>query len=300
VRTLRPVAPLATFRALLAAALATVGVIGLGAAPAAATAEPTGQCTTTSGVIVAVDFRAWGGPLLRSCGSTPTTGYDLLNQGGWHTTGTSHDGPTFICRIGYAGYAGGTGYPTPATESCIVTPPATAYWSYWRAGPGQHSWSYSQVGPAADQPAPGSVELWTFGATDVSGAQGVPTVSPDALRNHSPTPPSTAPPTKPATHPASPGPVTASSSRAETPARSGSRVAGAGPVAPKATGAGPGTGSGPAASAAVAGGAVDAQPASAPAAAGGSPLALIGGLGLVALLGAAAGLVRWRRRLDRS
>ena len=72
------------------------------------------QCTTSSGVILAVDFSRWGGPLLRSCGTTPTTGYQLLNQGGWRTTGTQHDGPAFICRIGYAGHQGGTQYPTPS------------------------------------------------------------------------------------------------------------------------------------------------------------------------------------------
>ena len=74
-------------------ALTIVGALAVTPAPALADALPIGQCTTSSGVILAVDFSRWGGPLLRSCGTTPTTGYQLLNQGGWRTTGTQHDGP---------------------------------------------------------------------------------------------------------------------------------------------------------------------------------------------------------------
>ena len=164
------------------------------AAPALATALPIGDCTTTSGVIVAVDFGHWGGPVLRSCGTTPTTGYDLLNQGGWRTTGTEHDGPGFICRIGYAGYQGGTQYPTPSEESCVLTPPANAYWAFWYANPGQSGWNYSQTGAMGVQAEPGSVELWTFGGTSVSGTSGsaAPTMTPAALRAENARPEGTA------------------------------------------------------------------------------------------------------------
>jgi hypothetical protein len=172
----------------LASAAASLGlaVTGLlaGAGPAAATAEPIGDCTTTSGVILAVDFAYWGGPLLRACGTTPTTGYQLLNEGGWSTQGDAHDGPTFICRIAYAGYQGGTAYPTPSQDPCIVTPPASAYWSYWHADPGQNTWSYSQLGAVSYKPEPGSVDLWMFGSTNIAGTtgSGVPAFSPDTVR----------------------------------------------------------------------------------------------------------------------
>jgi hypothetical protein len=146
------------------------------------------QCTTTSGVVLAVDFSKWGGPLLRSCGTTPTTGFTLLNQGGWKTTGTGHDGPAFICRIGYSGFQGGKQYPTPDQEKCVLTPPATAYWSYWHAGPGQNDWSYSQLGAMLYQPKPGSVDLWIFGGTNIEGTEGRPAFSPDSLRAHNATP----------------------------------------------------------------------------------------------------------------
>ncbi|MEW2521068.1 hypothetical protein [Actinacidiphila alni] len=174
-------------RATAALALAFAAVCGgltLGAVPVAATPQPMSACTTTKGVVLAVDFSRWGGPLLRSCGTTPTTGYTLLNQGGWATTGTQHDGPAFICRIGYAGYQNGKQYPTSKDEACVLTPPATAYWSYWHADPGKNTWSYSQLGAMSYHPKPGSVDLWIFGATNIAGTQGRPTFSPDSVRAH--------------------------------------------------------------------------------------------------------------------
>ncbi|WP_405021399.1 hypothetical protein [Kitasatospora sp. NBC_00070] len=185
-----------------------LGGLGAGAAPATASPLPIDQCTTTSGVVLAVDFGHWGGPLLRSCGTTPTTGYALLNQGGWKTTGTGHDGPAFICRIGYSGHQGGKQYPTPDQDKCVLTPPAAAYWSYWHADPGQDTWSYSQLGAMSYKPKPGSVDLWIFGGTDIEGTEGRPTISPDTVRAHNTAPGGTTPspaPERPTTPPAGGG-----------------------------------------------------------------------------------------------
>jgi hypothetical protein len=202
--------PRRTLRAWLTITLASLGAMAW-TAPALAAAQPISACTTTSGVVVAVDFAHWGGPVLRSCGTTPTTAYDLVNQGGWSTTGTEHDGPGFICRIGYAGFQGGTQYPTAAHESCVSTPPSSAYWAFWYANPGQSGWSYSQRGATSTQPEPGSVELWTFGGTSLSGGSGsaVPTISPASLRAENAHPAPTATPTHPAPtrHTAASGPT---------------------------------------------------------------------------------------------
>jgi hypothetical protein len=174
-----------------------------------------GDCTTTSGVVVAVDFAHWGGPVLRSCGSTPTTSYDVLNQGGWHTTGTEHDGPGFICRIGYAGYDGGAQYPTESQDNCVLTPPASAYWAFWYANPGQNTWTYSSAGAMGTDPKPGSVELWVFGGTSLGGTSGsaVPSVGPGSLRATNAGEPGHL---KESSHPQQ----TAASARATTPASS--------------------------------------------------------------------------------
>jgi hypothetical protein len=156
--------------------------------PAQAAPRPVAGCTTATGATVIVDFSHWGGPLLRACGSTPTSGYTLLNQGGWHTSGTEHDGPGFVCRIGYTGFRHGAQYPTPAEQACVNTPPASAYWTYWVAAPGQDTWSYSQVGAVSYHPAAGSISLWVFGGTSISGNSGsaVPPVSPASLRDLGP------------------------------------------------------------------------------------------------------------------
>lgn len=167
-----------------AALLLSTAALTATAPPAAADPQSMGRCTTTSGAVLAVDFSHWGGPVYRSCGTTPTTGYELLNKGGWRTTGTGHDGPAFICRIGYSGQQGGKQYPTPQQDDCVLTPPASAYWSYWHADPGANSWEYSRLGAMLYKPKPGSVDLWIFGGTDIGGTEGRPKFTPDQLRAH--------------------------------------------------------------------------------------------------------------------
>ncbi|MEW1632744.1 prenyltransferase/squalene oxidase repeat-containing protein [Streptomyces sp. NPDC093801] len=147
-----------------------------------ATADPVKDCTATVGAVVAVDFGPFGGKVERGCDTTPTTGYDLLHEAGFTTTGTVHDGPAFICRIGYGSFNSGTQYPTPDKEPCQLTPQASAYWSYWTASPGQANWTYSPLGAMARTPKPGDVDAWVFGGTDVGGSTGKPTFSPDDVR----------------------------------------------------------------------------------------------------------------------
>jgi hypothetical protein len=219
-------------RTAVATAVIILAVLGVAmpAPPAHAAAQPVGDCTTTSGVIVAVDFAHWGGPVLRSCGTTPTTGYDLLNQGGWRTAGTEHDGPGFICRIGYAGYQGGTQYPTPSQDSCVLTPPASAYWAFWYANPGQNAWNYSQMGAMSVQPEAGSVELWTFGGTSLGGTSGsaLPTIAPAGLRAENTAPATTAGQPPPAAPGHTAGPARQTVPAGAPPAPSRTVTAGAG------------------------------------------------------------------------
>ena len=100
--------------------MATAGLVfglGLVVMPmpvTAAHADPIGNCTTTAGTIVAVDFSHWGGPIVRGCGVNSPSGYALLHAAGFSTAGDTHDGPAFICRIGNEAFEHGTQYPTPA------------------------------------------------------------------------------------------------------------------------------------------------------------------------------------------
>ncbi|QNP65787.1 prenyltransferase/squalene oxidase repeat-containing protein [Streptomyces genisteinicus] len=188
--------------------LLTAGLLSLGAgvgfltAASPATADPVDQCTATTGAVVAVDFGPFGGGVVRGCDTTPTTGYELLHEGGFTTHGTVHDGDGFICRIGNGAFNSGTQYPTPDKEACVLTPPATAYWSYWIASPGQKNWTYSPLGAMSRTPKPGDVDAWVFGGTDIGGTTGKPAFTPDDVRagGGSPSPdPSdpTGPPTVP-------------------------------------------------------------------------------------------------------
>ncbi|MDQ1461282.1 MAG: hypothetical protein QOI08_2766 [Actinomycetota bacterium] len=180
-----------TRRRLLVAVLASVAallLVPITATPTAA--DPIGNCTTTSGTIIAVDFGHWGGPIVRGCGVNQPNGYALLHAAGFSTAGDNHDGPGYICRIGNQAFGAGTQYPTPAQDPCIVTPPSTAYWSYWYATSGRNTWSYSNVGALGGHPQPGEVDLWVFGGTDVGGTNGsaVPHSNPDSMRAHNATP----------------------------------------------------------------------------------------------------------------
>ncbi|WP_405984432.1 prenyltransferase/squalene oxidase repeat-containing protein [Streptomyces sp. NBC_00872] len=164
-----------------------------------AAADPVGDCTATRGAVVAVDFGPFGGTVERGCDTTPTTGYELLHEGGFTTEGTEHDGPAFICRIGSGSFNSGTRYPTPDKDDCVLTPQATAYWSYWIASPGQDEWSYSPLGAMDREPEAGDVDAWVFGGTDVGGTTGRPSFTPDEVRagGGGPSEPS-GPPTLPA------------------------------------------------------------------------------------------------------
>ncbi|MFB6817459.1 prenyltransferase/squalene oxidase repeat-containing protein [Streptomyces sp. NPDC056347] len=175
----RPGVPAATLSALVVLFASCLAYLLTGPTAAAA---PVGECTGTRGAVVAVDFTPFGGKVERGCDTTPTTGYELFREAGFTTTGTQHDGPGFICRIGFGSFNSGTQYPTPDKEDCFLTPQATAYWSYWVASPGQDDWSYSQYGAMDRKLKDGDVDAWVYGGTDIGGTTGRPTFSPDDVR----------------------------------------------------------------------------------------------------------------------
>ncbi|KAB1151695.1 hypothetical protein RM555_14895 [Micromonospora sp. DSM 115977] len=138
---------------LLAAAVAAVALTAVEPAPRAGYAA---ACTGTSGVTVVVDFAALGGGVQVACApGDPASGLAALQGAGFTVTGTQRWGLAFVCRI--------NGKPTAAADPCVNTPPATAYWSYWHA-PSGGAWSYSTSGASSYNPAPGTVEGWSFGA----------------------------------------------------------------------------------------------------------------------------------------
>lgn len=264
------------------------------AGPAAAL----GQCTTTRGTIVAVDFGPWGGPVVRGCGvhadgRPDATGYDLLHDGGFTTAGEQRDGPAFVCRLGSGSFHGGTQYPTPSEDPCVVTPPASASWALWLAPPGASSWSHSSDGAMSDHPVAGGVELWTFGDGSAPPASLV-----DQLRAHTTTVPGAVAP--PSTPPVVTEPRTSGQAGAgRTPAATG-QPSSTPPTPPASSAAGaaatPSAGSAPPARSPGATPSVVAAHAAQPATSGGSAVPVIVTVVAVAALGGAGGLSLLRRR----
>ncbi|RKT55074.1 hypothetical protein C8E97_3730 [Saccharothrix australiensis] len=158
---------------LLVVGLLAAGPLVAGAPlPAAAAAE-------CAGVTVVVDFGAAGGGVRTGCApGDPASGLAALSAAGFgYRMAQRFAG--FVCRIDNR----------PESDPCVNASPTDAYWSYWHAQPGG-SWTYSDVGAAARDPAPGSVEGWAFGA----GAQ--PAAAPPAPP-HRPEPPRDEPPRQP-------------------------------------------------------------------------------------------------------
>lgn len=264
---------------LLLAAAVAFPVIG--AAPATA---DDGACASSDGVTVIVDATALGGSMSQRCASnSPSSGLEALQRAGFNWSPVSSQ-PGMVCRI--------NGRPGPSDQSCASTPPATAYWAYYRARRGG-DWKYSSVG-AASAPIAGGVEGWVF----VTGGQRPPGLRPPAelaRAQPSATPSKVAvKPSKGSAQPSSSAKATGSASAAAT-SSANAGASGAPPV-PAPAAAAPGVAS-PLASS----GPPDAVPTSAdsvdPAEAGaGSALSTVLGLLITAGLVTAAVVMGLRKR----
>ncbi|APE24408.1 MULTISPECIES: hypothetical protein [Streptomyces] len=165
-------------RALRAAVLSLALVLGLTGLGLASAPEATalngkgtaGYCPNSNGVTVVVDFQELGGGTIVRCApGDQATGLAALENAGFDVTGTQRWGKAFVCRI--------EGKPTAATESCVNTPPASAYWSYWHA-PNGGNWTYSTSGASARKPALGSFEGWSFSLNKTASTNPKPRVAP--------------------------------------------------------------------------------------------------------------------------
>ncbi|GGU25248.1 hypothetical protein [Lentzea flava] len=108
-----------------------------------------------AGVKVVVDFTALGGGVETGCApGDPATGLVALKDAGFPYTFVPRM-PGLVCQIKLL--------PNPCTK-----PTTTAYWSYWHATPGG-TWTYSTSGAGSHDPAPGTVEGWSFGAGTAPG-----------------------------------------------------------------------------------------------------------------------------------
>jgi hypothetical protein len=117
---------------------------------------PQASAAGCAGVKVVVDFTALGGGVQTECAPGDyATGLDAL-KGAHFTYSFVPRQPGFVCTI--------NSLPNPCTK-----PTPSAYWSYWHATPGG-TWTYSTAGAGSYDPAPGTVEGWSFGAGTAPGA----------------------------------------------------------------------------------------------------------------------------------
>jgi hypothetical protein len=307
-------------RALVAAASA-VGSLGLAVAvpaltdPLPAGAEPVADCSTTVGVVVAVDLSPWGGAVERGCDAAPSTALAAL-QADFSVDGTAQYGDAFVCRI--------DGDPTVDQTPCTSTPPASASWSFWYADAGSTSWTYATEGASTFRPQAGSAEAWTFGAAGT-----VPAFAPAAVRATNTSPAAgggpgatttTAPPSSPSG--ATPAPTSPVGPQAPAPTGAGGTPTPT-PATDPASPASPAGGAGTTRTTAVGGATssptttvppgtpvpsrtgptghgrhpiIDAAPASLHATPAGSPVPLAVGAVLVVAVAGVAGALAWRRR----
>lgn len=141
-----------------------------------------GYCPDGRGVTVVVDLQALGGSPLVRCypGTAPATGLEALKGAGFQVSGVRRWGEAFICRIegrpSSTETLALTGNPS-YRETCIDTPPALAYWSYWHAG-NNCRWQYSQWGVKNRTVTQGGFEGWSFSLNATATTNPVPRVAP--------------------------------------------------------------------------------------------------------------------------
>lgn len=192
-------------------------VVGPLAGPAAAAV-----CGPGDGVSVVVDGRGLGRSLSSACDADGggKTGSEIVPSVGYPIDYVQRQ-PGFVCRVSGA----------PASDPCVNTPPADAYWGlFWSDGK-SGTWSYASTGITGLRiPAGGSIGLaWQDG----SGRK-VPGTAPPVA--------SSAPSSEPTPKPSKPKPTPASTA---SPGATGGGTAGSdGPRTTRGAASGPDTSAG--------------------------------------------------------
>ena len=176
-----------------------------------ATPADASTCASASGVTVVVDFGALGSGLGTACdagsGEPASTRFA---QAGYPLTYVQRQ-PGFVCRVNGA----------PASDPCVSTPPADAYWGLFWSDGRSGTWTYASLGVTAlDVPDGGSVALvWQQGTERRTPPVAAPVhQAPSATPSSSPSP--TRSPTQTPTKAPGPSPTRTPSAAPSSPAAS--------------------------------------------------------------------------------
>lgn len=204
--------------------LAAGSGFALGSAPAAGAAT----CTSSGGVSVVVDYRELGGTTVTACapdGGGRNATAIFASVGVQLSYATRQ--PGFVCRVNGA----------PASDPCVNTSPANAYWGLWWADGSTASWTYSSYAVGGlTVPAGGSVG-WSWQQDRPAGGSVPPAVAPPVVRSSTPSA-TPSPPSTPTSSPSSSPSSSPTSSPSPTPGSPGS-----GSSSPTGTPSGGGNGS---------------------------------------------------------
>lgn len=142
-----------------------------------------GACVGDSGVTVVVDFQQLGGGAQTGC--DPAGGGRVaaatFSAAGFPLTYVQQT-PGFTCRVS----------GKPASDPCVRTPPATAYWSLWWSDGKSGTWSYATVGAGSLKVPSGGYVAFSWQG---QSGRALPGVSPAPRRSPEPAPAPTSSPT---------------------------------------------------------------------------------------------------------
>jgi hypothetical protein len=203
----------AAARAAAVLLVGAAGSLGLAYAPGGMVAPAAAAtCSGSSGVTVVVDYRELGGGTVTGCapdggGKSATA---IFAEVGVSLTYATRQ-PGFVCRVN----------GVPASDPCVNTSPANAYWGLWWADGSKSTWTYSSQGSGGTVIPNGGSVGWAWQKDRTSGNLAPPGVAAPVTRESgtpSPTPTPTSPPSTAPTPAPSPGPTPGPGPGASAPA----------------------------------------------------------------------------------
>lgn len=137
-------------------------------------------CSGDSGVTVVVDFNGLGGGVQQACvtGGGGDSAASLFQATG-HQLSYATRMPGFVCRVD----------GVPASDPCVNTSPANAYWSLWWSDGDASSWTYASVSAGALKIPDGGMVAFSWDGVDGQAPPSASASHPDPPAPPSPTQP---------------------------------------------------------------------------------------------------------------